>query len=95
MFGVLYMGSIKFCFVLFCFGLLFLEFFDPFFSFIWGYYTYVLWQAHYMLGLALLQKKEYTDGVKELQRVWILAYTKLFPVKFINGHDCLSRNIET
>ncbi|XP_010486285.1 PREDICTED: E3 ubiquitin-protein ligase CHIP [Camelina sativa] len=25
-------------------------------------------KAHYMLGLALLQKKEYTSGVKELQR---------------------------
>lgn len=26
-------------------------------------------QAHYMLGLALLQKKEYAKGVKELEKV--------------------------
>lgn len=42
---------------------------DPFSSLIWGLFTYVLWQAHYMLGLALLQSKEYANGVKELQRV--------------------------
>ncbi|KAF2557970.1 hypothetical protein F2Q68_00018120 [Brassica cretica] len=27
-----------------------------------------MWQAHYMLGLALFQKEEYADGVKALQR---------------------------
>jgi hypothetical protein len=26
-------------------------------------------QAHYMLGLALLQRLEYVEGVKQLQRV--------------------------
>ena len=30
------------------------------------------YQAHYMLGLALLQREEYADGVKALQRVCIL-----------------------
>jgi cytochrome c-type biogenesis protein CcmH/NrfG len=52
-------------------------------------------KAHYMLGLALLQKKEFTNGVKELQRVRIFVSPKLFSVKFISGHDCLSRNVET
>jgi len=52
----------------------FLAFFDSFFSLIWGFYIYVLWQTHYMLWLAKLQKKKYTVGVKELQRVWILVY---------------------
>lgn len=30
------------------------------------------WQAHYMLGLALLQRKDYSEGVKELEKVWII-----------------------
>jgi hypothetical protein len=45
------------------------------------FYFYVVWvvvqnspllaalQAHYMLGLALLQKQEYSEGVKELEKV--------------------------
>lgn len=39
------------------------------------FYTCVLWQAHYMLGLALLEREDYSDGVKALQRVWILLLT--------------------
>jgi len=46
------MKSVKF-FVLF-WTPSFLAFFDSLFSFIWGFYIYVMWQAHYMLWLALL-----------------------------------------
>lgn len=61
--------------LLFAFGLfLFLALFDPFSYFIWRFYTCVLWQAHYMLGLALLQRKDYADGVKALQKGnWVLS----------------------
>lgn len=35
-------------------------------------------QAHYMLGLALLQKKEYGKGVKELEKVWCVYFLKFY-----------------
>lgn len=30
-------------------------------------------QAHYMLGLALLQKEEFAEGAKELEKVCLLV----------------------
>lgn len=36
-----------------------------------------------MLGLSLLERKEYAGGVKELQRVWILVYSKLCVLRLL------------
>ena len=47
-------------------------------------------QAHYMLGLALLQKQEYSEGVKQLEKVsWFSFLELILELFFISTQKLL------